>query len=217
MRSARDPSVVAGWCHMWFVGAFDQARRCVEYSADEDFGRLELEALLYAQSLNNVRRGACRVLGSEAVAVSNFDARVPGLKDARDQIEHFDEYLLGVGRLQRQRSNEGQTSSHWWATGVSGGRSFGIGGTRHQVVLEVLDLPLRDEVEGTDSEDGLPDYPARVTESADACTGIAYRVDVLSSLAAASPLVRAVMALAKTDRVSLPIVDECERWIQDNS
>jgi hypothetical protein len=34
-------------------------------------------------------------------ALTAFDAELPGLVDARDIIEHFDEYRLGTGKLQR--------------------------------------------------------------------------------------------------------------------
>ncbi|MFD4996983.1 MULTISPECIES: hypothetical protein [Streptomyces] len=47
----------------------------------------------------HLKTGEAKQLLTEALA--DFDKAVPGGKKARDVIEHFDEYAMGVGRLQQ--------------------------------------------------------------------------------------------------------------------
>ncbi|MBB2948135.1 hypothetical protein FB565_007906 [Actinoplanes lutulentus] len=69
------------------------------------------DALLLLVALRNVRRAA-ELAGKSltkpeaqqhlADALSKFDAALPGLKEARDVIEHLDEYAIGVGTEQKK-------------------------------------------------------------------------------------------------------------------
>ena len=67
------------------------------------------DAALMVLALRNVHRAAAWVARETqgttdddlGELVGQFDAYLPGLIHARDALEHFDEYALGQGRLQR--------------------------------------------------------------------------------------------------------------------
>ncbi|MEU8164996.1 hypothetical protein AB0B97_00655 [Micromonospora sp. NPDC049004] len=73
------------------------------------------DALLLLVALRNVHRAATMALrhmrnpdAKEHLtdAVAQFDAALPGLVQARDVVEHFDEYVLGDGNMQRRLKRE---------------------------------------------------------------------------------------------------------------
>jgi hypothetical protein len=74
------------------------------------------DALLLMVALRNVHRAATMAQDSlqkpEANqrlvdALAAFDAALPGLIEARDVVEHFDEYRIGDGRVQRALLKQG--------------------------------------------------------------------------------------------------------------
>ncbi|MEV4823107.1 hypothetical protein [Micromonospora sp. NPDC049274] len=73
------------------------------------------DALLLLVALRNVHRAATMALrhmrdpdakAHLTDAVAQFDAALPGLVQARDVVEHFDEYVLGDGNMQRRLKRE---------------------------------------------------------------------------------------------------------------
>jgi len=85
--------------------------RVLEYSGPRAGTTVRADAALMLLALRNVERAA-RWTISELSQVSDadhdtddllaqFHAYLPGLVDARDALEHFDEYAVGKGRLQR--------------------------------------------------------------------------------------------------------------------
>jgi hypothetical protein len=92
-----DPRVEAlGWIQTWLIAARRQVER-IEASSYED---MNPDVLLYVQAVYNVRRGAEQLLGPEHPDVRAFDTSWPHLKNLRDMIEHFDEYVQDTGRRQ---------------------------------------------------------------------------------------------------------------------
>ncbi|MGQ4484343.1 hypothetical protein ACN6LM_002673 [Streptomyces sp. SAS_281] len=78
--------------------------------SEDDSDRTIIDAPYTVMALRHVLRGvdmtrqhvkseAAKELLAEALTV--FDETVPGGKDARDVIEHFDEYGMGIGNLQQ--------------------------------------------------------------------------------------------------------------------
>lgn len=61
-----------------------------------------VETVLYADAMRNVIRGAEAILGPDHAALRAFRKSVPAAVDIRDMLEHFDEYVMGTGKLQRQ-------------------------------------------------------------------------------------------------------------------
>lgn len=107
---------------MWFASAATTAFRCEPLLIDLDGPKqseLELELMSFITSLNNLRRGSRRVLGHDAKHLKQFDDAVPDLKDIRDQLEHFDDYINGTGKLQKGVSPD---LENFWQVGHSGGR-----------------------------------------------------------------------------------------------
>ena len=78
------------------------------------------DALLLLVALRNVKRaavmsqkslqqpGAVQILTD---ALAAFDEALPGLKDARDVIEHFDEYTVGASPRQQRNGPPGATEA----------------------------------------------------------------------------------------------------------
>lgn len=79
------------------------------------------DALLLLVALRNVHRAATMALrhmrNPEAKehltdAVAQFDAALPGLVQARDVVEHFDEYVLGDGNIQKRLRREAASNGN---------------------------------------------------------------------------------------------------------
>jgi hypothetical protein len=89
----------ASWVQVWWVAAKRQADRIENATFDD----MQPDILLFIQALNNLARGARRVLGPEHPDMQRFEKALPGLKDLRDMLEHFDEYVEGEGWRQRRQ------------------------------------------------------------------------------------------------------------------
>lgn len=85
----------AHWAHDWLVTAERQSDR----ARDGDDPDAQGEAALCILALHNAATGARLVLGRGATAVQEFEQQ-SALKDIRDMLSHFDEYLAGQGNLQ---------------------------------------------------------------------------------------------------------------------
>jgi hypothetical protein len=96
------PAVIRAHLQRWNYIAQRQAKRTLEH----DFGLdREMDAQLFAFALRQVLRSAslaARVTGLPeiAAALKDFNDRIPDAISIRDQLEHFDEYELGIGKLQ---------------------------------------------------------------------------------------------------------------------
>ena len=91
----------------WAFAALKSAERVLE--AEKLDWASESDALLMLLALRNVVRAGewLAVERDDEVstmlnALELFEAELPGLVTARDVIEHFDEYAVGKGRLQRK-------------------------------------------------------------------------------------------------------------------
>ncbi|GAA2040663.1 hypothetical protein GCM10009740_37010 [Terrabacter terrae] len=85
------------WTHMWFGAAVRQLERATWTGV----GSAAPETFLYVDCMRNAYRGAERLLGSDHPEVVRFMDAVPHVKDLRDMLQHFEEYIDGKGRLQR--------------------------------------------------------------------------------------------------------------------
>ena len=94
----------------WAMAALTSAERVLR--SDRSFGPWSVrstDAALMLLALRNVERAAVWVadeLRAEQGSrvdniVATFHSYLPGMVDARDALEHFDEYSRGKGRLQR--------------------------------------------------------------------------------------------------------------------
>jgi hypothetical protein len=101
------PDDASNYAFLWACAMERQHRRLKEQvgSQSEDLA----DALLYVTSLRNVLRAAYfveQVIGSGDQGYSthwirDFERHCPDVIAARNMLEHFDEYAMGRGRLQR--------------------------------------------------------------------------------------------------------------------
>jgi hypothetical protein len=93
----------------WEHAVRNQANRVLGAAPDSHLGvNIKADGYLLVLALRNVLRAAKLVLvvappsaiRAISAAISAFEADVAGAKDARDVLEHFDEYLRGKGNLQ---------------------------------------------------------------------------------------------------------------------
>lgn len=97
-----------GACWTWYQVLAAQADRL----ADSGFVP---EGYVFVIALRNLRRAAALVASTftrdedqqaAAAALAEFDRALPGSKQTRDIIEHFDDYARGAGALQRQQQRQ---------------------------------------------------------------------------------------------------------------
>src|SRR3954454_25113985 len=113
---ARNPYAIAvsqSWWAMQAVLRFAADAKATDGPAQQIyarqvFGQLRLLLRCAAMMAKELAR-----LGIDQVAqdqfrdeIDAFEAAVPGAKNARDILEHFDKYARGDGRLQRRAMNE---------------------------------------------------------------------------------------------------------------
>lgn len=100
------PAVGFGQLAIWDRAVAQQAVR-LETSTGTDMG-VQADAYLFAQALRQVLRAAELVADgltgdprkqSVETAIREFNAIVPHAKDARDVLDHFDDYVRGMGQL----------------------------------------------------------------------------------------------------------------------
>jgi hypothetical protein len=95
---------IARWTHAWMCAAATILHGLEAAWDDESpaasVGTRDALTLVLVDAVRNTYRGAAAVLGSDHSAVQTFEQAVPGLKDLRDSLEHFDAYLRGTGHRQ---------------------------------------------------------------------------------------------------------------------
>jgi hypothetical protein len=118
----------SGWTHAWFVAVDRQSRRIREANFDDR----QIEILMFVDALRNVVRGATSILGDGHPALEEFDAAMPDVKDARDMLEHFDEYVAGAGKLHGWGAAERRIP--WWVM-------FSGDGDEHSITIRTKTYP----------------------------------------------------------------------------
>lgn len=98
---------LARWTHMWAAAAVLVLAQIEQTWDTEDpvgsVGKRNVLALVLLDAVRNTYRGAQAALGQGNPDVLHFEQSTPRMKELRDRFEHFDEYLQGIGRMQRQR------------------------------------------------------------------------------------------------------------------
>lgn len=98
------PGVAQMYAGLWARGMAKQHDRVIE--GDDDKELQVIDAMLYLNCLRNLMRAADLVddvlspddFGAASQALEQFKLRCPWIDSARNWIEHFDEYALGLGR-----------------------------------------------------------------------------------------------------------------------
>lgn len=107
---ARDlPNVAQIYCGLWAAAVGKQFER-IKGNAQDGYAQT-IDALFFVFALRNLVRAGDLVHDTLAPddfefaeeALERFRIRCPDLVNARDWLEHFDEYLLGIGWGQKGR------------------------------------------------------------------------------------------------------------------
>jgi hypothetical protein len=82
-------------------------------------------ALILRQLLRTIEALNRRVQSQEVdAAVAEFYSKLPNEKLFRDVLEHFDEYQIGEGRLQKDQAKLGKRVDEYWIWYESDGMSY---------------------------------------------------------------------------------------------
>jgi hypothetical protein len=113
---ARDPYAIAvsqSWWAMSAVLQFAADAKATHGPAQQIYARQIFGHLRLLQRCAAMQAKELARLGIDQVhrdqlqgEIDAFESAVPGAKNARDVLEHFDEYARGDGRLQRKAMNE---------------------------------------------------------------------------------------------------------------
>lgn len=116
---------MARWTHTWMAAAVMLQTEVMPQQRDLGALGRDLSGLLLVQAARNAYRGAVRLLGKDSSDIEVFEARQPDMRDLRDRLEHFDDYVLGWGKAQtaskvlvrdraglRQTQSSGSADSH---------------------------------------------------------------------------------------------------------
>ena len=93
---------ILSWTHYWFTSAHTLAETLLEERGDllEDLPRRDALSLPLVLAIHTTVRGAEAVLGADAPPLIELRQKFPGLRELRDRLAHFDEYVRGQGRRQ---------------------------------------------------------------------------------------------------------------------
>lgn len=150
-REQQSKLAVARWIHSWAVAAA-QTCACIDEMWDDEnpatsIGRMDSMALVLVDAANNVVRGARAALGKDHELVKVFDEAHPTLKDIRDSLEHFEEYVQGKGNRQKRAVGKKAKGELGLETaGLDLPHSFGGGGEGHVVTLTVIEPDERGDI-----------------------------------------------------------------------
>ena len=103
----------------------------------------QVEGMMCVIALQNAVAGAARILGRQHPEVKECIAQVPDLKDVRDMFTHFDDYALGVGRLQKPTG--GTDGPFGWAPMWSTNETLSVLSRRHgEVEARCYEVPIHE-------------------------------------------------------------------------
>jgi hypothetical protein len=143
-RWAEDlPDVAQAYAARWALGVQRQHDRLKAGPDEYGDDGLILDAIQYTVCLRNLMRAAYLIHdtlhphdpGYVEYWLKDFERRCPGIVAARDWLEHFDEYALGIGKAQRKRGRprtplrlklDRSPEGDWTMTLVAAGRRIVI-------------------------------------------------------------------------------------------
>lgn len=134
---------LAGWTHAWAAAA-SQTYEVIESIWDDEspasaIGRRDAMTMVLVDAVRNVLRGTEALLGTDSAVVRRFVAEHPVLKNVRDYLEHFDDYLRGTGLSQREGRKWGGAPLSLEAAGLDLPSSHGGGPEGHVVQVTVTE------------------------------------------------------------------------------
>ena len=103
--SPQQRHLLQGWAYGWAHAAELSAERVLPHP-ERTMANRQADAMLFVLALSKMEMCAVALLGEQHAEVARFRSRVARLKDARDMLEHLDEYVTGQGSLQRRGAVE---------------------------------------------------------------------------------------------------------------
>lgn len=94
--------LISGWLMAWVQAAEIEMKRA-RPDAGGTFSAGQIDGMLFALALAEIDTAASALLTEEHHAVMQFRKAVPGFRDIRDMLTHFDDYVAGRGRLQKKQ------------------------------------------------------------------------------------------------------------------
>lgn len=147
---------LAGWTHMWAVAASETYEVINSIWDNESpisaIGRRDAMTMVLVGAARNVQRGSEVLLNSKNDAVQRGVTVHRELKTIRDYLEHFDEYVQGIGRMQGKGGNQSRGTSTLESPGLSLPSSHGGGPEGHVVRLTVTERAADGEYRDVDHE-----------------------------------------------------------------
>lgn len=117
-------------------------------SPASELGRRDAMTMVLVDAVQNVVRGAEKLLGRDSAAVRRFNEEHPNLKQLRDRFEHYEDYVRGTGFDQREGKKMRGTPLTLETTGLRVTASEGGGPEGHIVHLVAIERgPDGDPVE----------------------------------------------------------------------
>jgi hypothetical protein len=149
-RIKTDPAnqATARWAHLWMCAAAHTLEQLEatwdDSSPASSIGARDSLSLVLTDASSNVLRGAEKVFGRDHAVIKRFtdkEGPLAELRDLRNRLEHFDDYLNGTGKAQ----NKSQDLSSGDVVGMCLHMSAsGIGNNGHTVQIKVLEKEPED-------------------------------------------------------------------------
>lgn len=98
---------LASWGLGWVSAAKEVADAALASEVDG-----QTQGQLAVLAMHNARTALTELLGADHVAIVRIDQVAPDLKQCRDMLSHFEDYVVGSGRLQ-SKSATGERVP-WW-------------------------------------------------------------------------------------------------------
>lgn len=137
---------LAAWTHMWMVSAVLTLGLLQDSWNDEEpassIGRRDALSIVVIDAVRNAYRGAKAALPNNAAVVTAFETSQPQLVRMRDFFEHFDEYVMGRGKVQK-----GAQTPRDSVIGMEWKRSASTGEGDHTMVFAVREGTTHAEYE----------------------------------------------------------------------
>lgn len=134
---------LASWAHAWAAAA-SQTYEVIESistpaSPASELGRRDGMTMVLVDAVQNVVRGAEKLLGRNSNAVRRFNEEHPTLRQLRDRFEHYEDYVRGTGWDQREGKKQNGEPLTLETTGLRVSASEGGGPEGHIVHLLAIE------------------------------------------------------------------------------
>lgn len=132
---------LASWAHVWAAAASQtyEVIESISPASASEIGRRDAMTMVLVDAVQNVVRGAEKLLGQDSEAVRRFNEEHPTLRKLRNRFEHYEDYVRGTGIAQREGQTKYGTPLTLETTGLRVTASEGGGPEGHIVRLLAIE------------------------------------------------------------------------------